>query len=252
MKHATLLVKRSSWTPGRWLLGMLISLVLGSIPVCAASPGNPEAEDVSEQITFQDGKLTARIVRAPLRQMMEEISRLSGVQVRWLDAEVREQAVSVEFTALSLPEAIRRILSTTNFLLVSTAGSGGTQLAQIWIAARGDGIEQPAHPRQTVAHVQPTPSAGEAAPDMEPPHEAEHQTSLNTAQAAPDVQQAPEALLQLAMSAAELGTRLHAIESVGRYAREDPRVRAVLADLAHNDANPQVRDVASMVLGERE
>jgi hypothetical protein len=54
------------------------------------------------------------------------------------------------------------------------------------------------------------------------------------------------------MSAADLGTRLHAIESIGRYARTDPRVRTLLANLAHADANPQVRDVASVVLGETE
>jgi len=183
---------------------------------------------------------------------MEEISRLSGAQVRWLDAEVREQAVSVEFTALPLTEALRRILRTTNFLLVSTSGSGGTHLTQIWITARGESIESPGRTRQPVSPVQPTPRAGEAAQDVEPPHEAGRQTALRAAQAAPDVQQAPEALLQLAMSAADLGTRLHAIESVRRYAREDPRIRALLADLAHADANPQVRDVASVVLEETE
>jgi hypothetical protein len=184
--------------------------------------------------------------------MMEEISRLSGAQVRWLDAEVREQAVSVEFMALPLPEALRRILRTTNFLLVSTSVSGRTQLTQIWITARGDGIEPPGRTRQPVSHVQSTSRAGELAQDVEPPHEAVRQTALSAVESSSDVQQASEALLQLAMSDADLGTRLHAIESVGRYAREDPRVGAILADLAHNDANPQVRDVASVVLGERE
>jgi hypothetical protein len=235
MKHSTLMTRQSSWTPGRWLLGILVSLVLGSMPVYAASAPGPVAEDFSGKITLQDGKLTARNLAAPLWQIMEELSRLSGAQVRWLAAKVREQEVSVTFNDLPLAEAVRRLLSATNFLLLSTASGGRTELTQIWITAREGGRGQPVRARHLVPHGQPTPRAGEGAQG-----DAVRQTPMSEAEAAQDVQQAPEALLQIAMSEVDLDARIRALESLERYAREDQWVRATLADLAHNDADPQV------------
>jgi hypothetical protein len=82
-------------------------------------------------MTFQDGQLTARIATSPLRQVIEEISHLSGVQVRWMDAEVGEQAISVECRDLALAEAVRHMLRATNFLLVYAPRDEGTRLTQI-------------------------------------------------------------------------------------------------------------------------
>jgi hypothetical protein len=57
----------------------------------------------------------------PLRQVMEKVSRVRGARVHWLSGQAQETLVSVEFTALPLPEALERILGETNFLFFYTA-----------------------------------------------------------------------------------------------------------------------------------
>jgi hypothetical protein len=63
-----------------------------------------------------------------------ELSRLSGAQVRWLNAS-GERPVSVDFTALPLDEALRRLLDPYNFVLLYTADGERSALTQIWISA---------------------------------------------------------------------------------------------------------------------
>jgi hypothetical protein len=64
---------------------------------------------------------------------MEEMSRVSGARVRWLSDQAEEKRVSVEFTALPLPEALRRILREMNFLLFYTSTGNSVKLTEVWI-----------------------------------------------------------------------------------------------------------------------
>jgi hypothetical protein len=226
MNRSTLTTRRPPWTLGRWLRGILIGCVFWSAPIPTPDALASSPVDVPGQITFQDGKLTARIAMVPLRQVMEEISRLSGAQVRWMDAEVGEQTVSIEFTAVPLSEAVRRILSARNFLLWYAAHGEGTRLTQIWIASREDGGGQPMLDRQPAP---PPPPTGE-----------------NPAEA---VGPPLEVLIQMATGDEDLASRLSAIEELGSAAPQDAKVREILADLADHDSNPQVRDAAATVLG---
>jgi hypothetical protein len=185
------------------------------------------------RITLQDGKPTARIVEAPLWQVMAEVSRLSGAQIQWMDSAVRQQEVSVEFTALSLSEAVRQILRAHNFLLVYRSSGEETPLTQIWIASRDEGsgqpvLNQPSVPQVPVPHVQTAPVA-------EAPAE--------------DSGQSLDALMETAMGEADLAVRLSAIGELGSHAPDDARVRQLLADMADHDPLSQVRDAASMLLG---
>jgi hypothetical protein len=232
MKCFTLIARWSSWTPRRWLPGILVSLALCSTPVGAVYAFGPAAMNLPGRITLQDGKLTARIVETPLWQVMAEVSRLSGVQVQWMDSAVRQQEVSVEFTALSLSEAVRRILRAHNFLLVYPSSGEEMPLTQIWIACRGEHsgqpvLNQPSVPQVPVPHVQTAPVAEAPAEDSE---------------------QSLDALMETAMGEADLAARLSAIGELGSHASDDARVRELLADLADHDPHPQVRDAASMLL----
>jgi len=233
MKRLTLIAWWSSWTPRRWLRGILLSLALYSTPVGAVYALGPAAMNLPGRITLQDGKLTVRILEAPLWQVMAEVSRLSGVQVQWMDSEVRQQEVSVEFTDLSLSEAVRRILRANNFLLLYPSSGEETPLTQIWIASRGEGsgrpvLKQSSVPQVSVPHVQTAPVAEAPAEDSE---------------------QSLDALIETAMGEADLAARLSAIGELGSHASDDARIRELLADLADHDPHPQVRDAASMLLG---
>jgi hypothetical protein len=230
MKRSRLTTRRRPWTPGCWLRGIVIGCMLWNAPIPTPDALGSAPEDAPGQIAFEDGKLTVRSSTAPLRQLIDEISRLSGVQVRWMDAEVREQAVSVEFTALPLSEAVQRILRVTNFLLMYAHRDEGTQLTQIWIASREDAGGQPGRNPQPAPTEPPPPTAEE-------PAEAAAQPL--------------EDLMQTAMGDADLASRLSAIEELGSATSQDGRVREILAELADHDSNPQVRDAASMMLGGR-
>jgi hypothetical protein len=88
----------------------------------------------SHSLQLRDGMLTARVTATSLREVMAEFSRLSGAQVRWFTANGGRQ-VSVDFTALSLDEALRRLLDPYNFVLLYTAEGDHSTLTQLWISA---------------------------------------------------------------------------------------------------------------------
>jgi hypothetical protein len=231
MNDSTLMARWSSRTLGSWLLGILASLVLGSLPGRTADAVGPAAINTPPWIALQDGKLTVHTRKAPLRQVMEEISRLSGVQVRWMEPNAGEQEVSVKLTDFPVSAVLRRVLRETNFILFYTGTGEGATLTHIWIASKGEGGEQPVLERQPDPPVEATPVAEEPAEDRAPP--------LDT-------------VIQTAMSGQDLYSRLSAIESLGRHAQEDARIREILSDLTHTDSNPQVREIASAVLAGRE
>jgi hypothetical protein len=228
MERFTRIARWSSGIPGCWLLGILVNLVIGSVQVCPVHTLGSTLVDVPEQFTFQDGKLTARIVGTSLQQVMAEVTRLSRVEVRWMDAAVREQVVWAEFTALPLSDAVRRMLRETNFLLWYVHSDEGTRLTQLWIASREAGGGPLAPSQQPSSPEPPGPAAAGSAAAMEHPLDA---------------------LIQAATGDAELASRLSAIGELESYAQQEARIRDLLSDLASNDSHPQVREAASAVLG---
>jgi hypothetical protein len=160
---------------------------------------------------------------------MEEVSRLSGAQVRWLSQD-GEEPVSVEFTALPLPEALRRILGEKNFMLFYASVGGEKRLAQIWISSSRKGGGRPVltPPANNPAlQVRETASQGRDEPDSVP---------LNM-------------ITQTAPNDENPASRLEFIELLATQAGEDPQARALLSHIAHSDSDPYVRDTASAMLG---
>lgn len=231
--RAARMTRQSSLALGGWLLVLLGSLLLGSSPGGPADARGSGPGEIPGQITFRDGRLTARFGGASLRHVMAEVSRLSGVQVRWMDAAVGAQAISVEFRDLTLAEAVKHLLRATNFLLVYALHDEGTQLTQIWIASREDGGLSGRH-RPPAPPVPVPPAAEGPAADVE--------ESIASAEAP------LEALMQAATDEADLAVRLHAIGELGSHTPHDVRVKDLLQGLADHDPDPQVRDAASMLL----
>lgn len=219
MKCSPLMAKQFPQTPSRWLQGILVSLVLGTELAGAAYALDPAAT-LPGQIALQDGKLTAQLTATPLRQVMEEVSRVSGARVRWLRGQAEERLVSANFTALPLPEALRRILGETNFLFFYTSVGENTKPTQIWISSK----------------TQPRPVFDSAAQSKESVAGQVESDAI------------PVDTLILDAVSGDLSLRVDAIASLGGYAQTDPRVKGILSHLASNDSNPQVRAAAAEVL----
>ena len=239
MKRLSFKARWSPKTPGRWLRGTLVSLVLSTGLVGSTYALGPAAMTLPGQVALQDEKLTAQLVAAPLRQVMEEVSRLSGARVRWLDRQAEEKPVSVGFTALPLPEALRRILKETNFLLFYTSEGTSTTLTQIWISSKETDEEPPGLTPQPTTQVkvllQPAPDSASQSEDA-----VKEQDELNSISV--------DTLIETAISTLEPSVRVEAVARLGGYAPADPKVEGILSHLASNDSNPQVQAAASEVL----
>jgi hypothetical protein len=179
------------------------------------------------QIAFQSEQLTTTITTASLREVMEEISRVSGVQIRWLDAE-GEEPVSVSFVALPLSEAIQRLLGERNFLLFYSSTKEGAHLTQIWISSQKTGGKRLAITPPPLSQQQPpAPSADSATEEGIVP---------------------PDMLLHIALYDRGLSARLEAIAQLEEYSHQDPRITAALSHLVDTDTELQVREAAAAVL----
>lgn len=210
-----------------WPHGIFVTLVLG-VPVSAAATG-PVANHFAGKITLQDGKMTAQIVAAPLRRVIEEVSKLSRARVRWLGLD-GEEPVSVEFTDLPFSEALRRILGEKDFVLFYPSARVKARLPQIWIYPRGQ-------------------AGGQVVLTLPPGPEPEGETMPPApSDPAPGVEQDLDSLIQTAMHDQDTSVRLDAITQLGGYAQEDQRVEPILSEVAHSDSNPQMREAAAELL----
>ena len=237
MKHSMLMAKRFPWPPGCWLGGMVVSLFLSTGPIGSAFAFGPAPAPLPGQITLQDGRLTAQVVATPLRQVMEEMSRVSGARVRWLSGQAEEKPVSVEFSALPLPEALRRILREMNFLLFYTSTGNSVKLTEVWILS-GIGRSQ----------AERTPPLASPVKALLPIPDSASQSEEAVDRQAEFAAMPLEILIQTAVGTADPSLRIEAIAHLGGRAPEDPKVEGILSHLASNDSDPQVRAAASEVL----
>lgn len=214
-------------TRAPWRSAIFVGLLLGSLVAGPPAARGAAAGDVAGQIILHGGRMTAHIKGASLQQVMAEVSRVSGAQLWWLHG-VGEEVVTVEFRALPVAEALRRLLGPHNFLLVYTATRKGAQLTQIWITSRSQASGQPQRFGQAAGRSTPRPSTEEEPSVITPPPLA--------------------VVTQTALSDQDLAARLSAIEALGQQSRDDPRAHAILSRLAASDPNPQVREVAAAVL----
>lgn len=226
MKRLPPVRKWLSWIPNLCLAGILLSLVLDGPAAGAASAAEPVAVNFPGKITLLDGKLTAQVISASLRQVMEEVSKLSGAQVYWLSHD-DDTMVSMEFADLPFSEALRRILGEKNFAFSFTSTKTGERLLQIWVFSKRQAEGQAA---QTPLSL---PQGG---------------TPLTPSESTPPVEQNNDTLIQIALLDQDPLARLDAITQLGGYAQEDQRVKAILSQVADSDSNQQVQEAAKELL----
>jgi hypothetical protein len=208
-----------------WMLRiLLVSLTLEIMPVYAAPI------PFAGTMTIHNEQLSLRVAGTPLRQVMEELSRLSGTQVLWLNDIAREEPVSVEFNDLLLSEGLSRILAGKNFMLFYSSAARKARLTQIWISSRGN--SKPAFTLPTVSAAEPLSEAEEAdSPEQD------------------DLASIPlEQLQQIAVHDQDASVRARAVVYLEDHAWTDPRAIVTLTQIAEYDPNLQVQSGAAEVL----
>ena len=202
----------NTWRLNHRLLGLLVGLAVSETSLGTADVYRSVTDKVPEKLLFQDGRLTARITRTPLRQVMDEISRLSGAQVHWLGPGA-EEAVTVQFANTPLPRALKLILGEKNFLLLYSSAKNDAKLTQIWISPAGRGNGQV--PLAPLARVSASTLWG---------------------------------LQRTALRGQNLWIRFQAVEQLKGYAQTDTRAKAALSRVARGANDLKIRQAAARAL----
>lgn len=199
------------WRLSRRALSLLVALAVSDIALGLANVQGATTDKFPGKLLLQDGKLTAQVTGIPLRQVIDEIARLSKARVRWLGP-VAEEPVTVACTNASLSRALRLILGGRNFLLLYASASEDAQLNQIWIS---------------------------------PARQSNGPTSLVRVNARTlwDLQ-------RTALHGQNLSVRFQAIEQLKRAAQTDAQAKAALSRVARVADSLPVRQAAARALTE--
>ena len=211
---------------GRWCYRILTGLVISGVSVHTARAFDSAAVNLTGKIMFHNEQLTAKITATSLRQVMAEIHKVSGVQIRWLDAE-GEEPVSVNFVAIPFAEAIQRLLGERNFLLFYSSTDGRARVTQVWISS--------GKARTTQLDTTQQPLARES-------------SLLDETNAFVENFVSPDMLLHTALYDRGPTARLEAISRLKAYSHQDPRISAAFSHLAEHDDDFEVREAAAEAL----
>src|SRR5262245_35132818 len=125
----------------RWIRTTLAALPLVAMLVLW---GQASAQDSAAQqdapprvsVTVREGRVTVSAQDAPLREVLTDFSRASGVQI-YLEASVAaDEPTTIAFDSVPTEEGLRRLLRAKNFLLVYAAG--GLAEVRIYTDGRGE------------------------------------------------------------------------------------------------------------------
>ena len=110
-----------------WII--VAASLMSSRPASAREPSLPLTA-----IRVDSGRVSAHIEAAPLGTVMDELARLTGATVEWR-AGRDEAPVSVQFSELSLGDAVTRVLGMRNHFLVVGRADGSARVRRIVIVS---------------------------------------------------------------------------------------------------------------------
>jgi hypothetical protein len=222
-------------------LGVASSFSLANGLALAAGGRDVSTPAARLEMAFRDGRLTARVVAAPLHEVMAEIGRLTGAKVRWLN-QYGDERVSLQLADVPLDVALEKILQ-KNFTL-SYASSG--ILTGIWISSRGTGGEPAGGPQAGAVTNRLI-----AVEDRGEPPTGRNQPRARTDPGAGLGDEPAPSRAGIDVAEQPLSVRMEAVELLAMHADEDEGAREVLAHMAASDVDLQVRAIASKALGVR-
>ena len=110
VRHAVVKLFCMRLTPAR-------RLALAVLAAALAAPGARSDEGAPQRVIHYEGdRLTVRLAGAPVTDVLDELGRQAGAEIRGQVRDPRE--VSAEFEGVPLAEALHRLLGDQNFALV--------------------------------------------------------------------------------------------------------------------------------------
>jgi len=107
-------------------------------------------------IRYEKDALTAHLTNVPIAEVLDEVARQSGAQIR---GQVRsDRDVTAQFDAVPLPEALHRLLGDQNFALVYGDG-GKLKSVRLLGGTPGQTAAAPGAPVPVIAPVQSPPGS---------------------------------------------------------------------------------------------
>lgn len=167
LAHLAVKVRDMRNPPARAAAVLALAVVLG------ATDGRAD----ERVIQYDKDTLTVRLTKVPVSEVVDELGRQSGAEIRGQVRTPRE--LTVEFEDVALPEALHRLLGDQNFALIYGDGGrlaavrllGGPQAVQAAPApAPPSGVANPTPPQTAstnlaalVSRHEPVPVAGQLA-----------------------------------------------------------------------------------------
>jgi hypothetical protein len=124
----------------------------GALALVAAFAGHAAENPSDRVIRYDQDALTVRLVGVPVLEVLTEIGRQSGAEIRGVTSESRD--VTASFEAVPLPQALSRLLGDQNYALIY--GSGGKLRTLRLLGGSGDAVVLTAAP-PPLASKDPTP-----------------------------------------------------------------------------------------------
>ncbi len=200
----------------------LLALATISGCVLAREPSAPIPGNAAVTLAFKEGRVSGRIRGVPLREVLSELSRQTGIPA-YLSGGGMDEKIRVQFEDLPLEEALRRILG-RNYILVYARAN-----PRLGRAAPGrlSGIRVLSRPAASLAHEARARPPGAAAPIASP------RASSDTS---------PQALSRQALQAARPADRIAALRALAALRKPDETLSTFTAAL--RDADAGVRQTA--------
>ena len=212
-------------------------------------------EAPAELIQYSNDALTVRLTSMPVSDILQELARQSGAEIRGDVREARE--VTADFQSVPLPEALARLLGEQDFALVY--GKGGRLKAVRLLGGSRAGA--PSSPTTTVppaAAVAPFPGSLPELIDRHPPVPVAGQLADALGAQSATLRQ----LLELSLHHEDPTVRAEAVRTGIATIEKEPGLRAaviselnnadnaLLGSLLRASASEQAEDVAMEVLRE--
>ena len=130
-------------TPPRFLVLCAVLVFVYATASSATEHASMSPGPVDIRIEMKDGLLTLETRDAQLHEVMREIGELAGFKTILVGEFLKPSLVNVSFENMPLDEAIERLVSDNNRIILYGLAGDDTQqriISQVWLLRSGDGV----------------------------------------------------------------------------------------------------------------
>jgi HEAT repeats len=116
-------------------------LVISLISLVLAAASDPPAKSPPRSkplVEFQNGRMSVKATNVPLKELLSEMEKKSGIAVELKDTKAAERPLSIDLKSVLPTRAFQEVLRDLNYAFLYS----GNRLSQVLILAPGVGISQ--------------------------------------------------------------------------------------------------------------